>query len=330
MKRREVWEDIARQKLDSTDPRFEWDPLIPTVLAGEAYQKAIALIVLGEYEKTRKPLSRVWVACRSKIESQKDPDFMDMLYWLLVSWLTEEKNLYPSPFDVIKSLYMQIENELQDFKCKDLVEKYEKLSKTMKIPFVKRHIKKFKTPEDEKYHTLFAKRLIQMSLLWLLQDFTETSTVVDMCYTLLQETLQSAEKLLAKRLYLSPSDMAYIESGDMELLKRSDIERFLIYKYYMEWREGDKYFMTLLGDSAKYIKKYITSPTSQTQKEALSQVNNFFRKISESPFGLFEKVGILELTLLAYVAGKRLLKPTAHPFDILRYFLEGIEGPSIA
>lgn len=324
MDRLHSWKSIAMRELDSTDPRFEMDPFIPTVIAGEAYQKAVAEIVLGRFKQARASLAKVWVAARSKIEGVRAPDYTDMIYWFLTAWLTEEEKDRPNPWMLIKALHEQIVNELEKYGNSEAIEMYRKVADYTDFDINKRLRPSSGASVDEKFYTRMGRRYLNLTKLWLLDDLPGNTETVGVLLDCSGKMMENARKKIIQNLNLKEIDLTYIREGDMDILRRSDSGRYLVYKEYRDWEDNPYLFYKLQSKTALGFVDFLNDRTDEKAKKARQSLDALFQEARNPDHPLFAGLDVIEQSLWAYLGARWLIRGTSRkPFNVLKYYLKG-------
>lgn len=331
LERIELWKSIIFRKQAKKDPRFikdprfETDPLELTAMTAEAFQMAIAYIMIRDAHKARSFLFKSYTAVFSKIAGVKNPDYIDINYLLLESWLSEEKDHKPSLSQVRLALHRLISSEIISFCPDEVAEAYRVAELLMGFPSFKHDKKKrkIKTAEPE-FYTRLCKRMLEMARLWLWDDPGENPGAVRKLVELALFIIKKAEACEMQHYKICEIDLKYIQDGDMDLLRKTNPAKYKTFRIFEDWRNTKKHFIYLQAEAiyALLNMAYADTPESYVELERL--IEEMFALTRSFRGVLFKGLDFFEQVQWAYLGGRYVLsKGSRKPFSLLRHYLLG-------
>ncbi len=323
--RLELWRKIADKHLEYKDPRFEEDPLILTMMAGENFQKAVAFIILGDYARGFKYLSRCRTVLMSKIYNPESADYMDLFFWQLWGWISEEEKDLPNPDNLIISKHRQVVEMLEHRGTGEMARWYEPLTEQLKIkmrnPLTPRH----RNPgRDEKPYMDFAFLMLDLARQWTWYDPMDPEPL----QSLLEAAFLSMGQgnlLLVDRLGMKRQDINFSRLVDLELLKKAHPDKFPLYREFIRWEQGRLNFFyyqcRVLTSVAEIAREPGNISHARDCDEALEAMFADARKPQGEAFESFDLLCQVQMARIGSVFA--LLEHSKKPLNVLGHYLGG-------
>jgi hypothetical protein len=324
--RMKIWESMASANVEFLDPRFEMDAVSLTVIAAENFQKAVALLVLNRIEEARTYLSKTLLAVKCKLNNLTFADYPDLLYWQLVSWLTEDNRDRPDAGELMEAKHHQIIYEVEEERAKNAYTWYQKAAALMHYSWAPKTSPRQVSSPNDKFYDRLASRFLELArmLLWR-DDPRSESSIIKALHGVSEESMYCAQNALAKKLGISDPELRQIQLTDLDTLRELSKEKFPVFMEMKNWEEKRMNFFHLQWDFISALAGFLWTPGKGELGRADLALEKMFQEERNLQHQAFSGLDLLDQIQWAWVGGKYILEShSKKPVNVIRYYLAGV------